>query len=425
MQYNLIHLMPYDEDVILNSLSSRIRVLELLNFLGKQTKQAIHSFLSSAYHDFDAQVSENLCQVRAYQLSCYLESNIKGSCIKPLEAISFIQIRCEALLNEYTALTLKRPSSYSKQIDNSITLRKFLEDNGLVFCFNELIYFLSQTYILSRYKLVGEFEISLGIDYEKFCSELKISSKTYARKVIHCLQRNISELSCRFILKLLAELDAKDSKIQLLKSLYFKDEVGRHVIPCFETTTILLEHALKSGKHIKVSCIRVKEDFRDAVHFFFKPSDQKDKYLLMSQKEDAPKHAILFTGISHFEGDLLERNEIYICRFISAGFEEIILSNMAQHPQYAGLLLDTKKYNPYADLDFSDLPLEYQHTLKQEESKFLDFKRKADQIGCSSKNKNLFLLTHVRCQDLSGRQKKTKYKESANETRIQTESEVL
>lgn len=79
------------------------------------------------------------------------------------------------------------------------------------------------------------------------------------------------------------------------------------------------------------------------------------------------------------------------------GFEKIILCNIAQHPQYTGLILCNKKYNPYLTLDLRGYPDFYKDYILTQEKEFLKHKYLAVEIGCSPANLNLFLLADIRC----------------------------
>ncbi|HVV69635.1 MAG TPA: hypothetical protein VG895_00540 [Patescibacteria group bacterium] len=363
--------------------------------------EALNNYIQGNYAHFDAQVSENLCQIRAYQLIQTLEENkeyCKNKLSNFIQQVKEIQHRCESLLVQYEALKNKQPSHYLKFIRQSTTLKQVLDEHKLDVNFLEPVYFLTQAYVLSKYKLTGEFETSHGIDYEKICQSLGNISKTYARKIIHRLQRNLSEFSCQFLFKLLYGLNAEQYELCLLKSLYFKDEVGRHVLPCYEVTKILLMHALHSNKHIQVVVARIAQNEKDTIEFTLQPSQKQNCYIVDYKSVGQTKRGImLFTGLARYKQERLESREHYLKRFSAAGFETIVLCNMAQHPQYPGILLDNKKYNPYMELDLSSQPHDYSKKRRSTEEEFLKYKYLAAQLGCSRKDAGLFLLTHIRC----------------------------
>lgn len=404
MNYSVVALTPYFNELPLKTIDERMRVLQLLDFIFKAGEISAKLFILGRYRDFDAQVSENLCQVRAYQIVSLIDSKNflknKKELDNFLKVIKKAQKKCQEALIELHSLKNKRPSHYTKLIDQAIPLVKILALYNLEVEYSELSYFLTQSYILSNYKLVEDFDISHGINYDKLCHDIKISSKTYLRKIIHCFQRNISKLSCQFIFRL-AGMETNLNKLHLLKTLHYKDEIGRYVLPCYEVTRIILNHALATRKYVKVIAIRIFNNIRDEIEFSLQP-DSDGEYYVYSPKglEENDKEIIVFKGrMSYKEGEDFETKKEYIRRFLRFGFVNIILANMAQHPQYAGILLNEIKFNPYSSLNFESLPRSYVRTLKESEQQFMEDKKSAEQLGCTPINSNLFLLTHVYCDN--------------------------
>ncbi len=404
MNYKISNLLPYPDDMILASLKERIRVLHLVRFFYQSIQKAIRAFLLKEYSQFDAQVSENLCQVRALQLIEIIHN--QALCNEKTFSFFYQKIKllfkkCDATLNHHLSLSKNRPSHYSEQINKKIILEIFLEEHQVDLRFSNVMFFLLQTYILSKYKLVGEHNISHGIHYDKLCKDLNLSSKTYARKVIHRLQRNISEYSCQFIYSLAQKLKTDSHYLPLLNSLYFKDEVGRHVFSCYETTKIILQYIAKHNRPIKFIVHRITKNTKDRIVFILKPSLSQNSYELSHYLDNKlNKGMITFVGVVHYNTLFLERKERYIIRFLRVGFESIILSNMAQHPQYAGLLLEDKKHNPYVQCNANKAEPEYSKYVFQIEKQFLKHKQISKEIGCAIDNASLFLLTHVYCDTL-------------------------
>jgi len=406
--YSLGDLLPYAGNTRLNSLQNRIRVLELVEFLCKSAKNSVLAFLSKQYNAFDAQVSENLCQIRAYQLT-YILDNYDEDCFRSLslfyQNIKDVQTRCRVLTTEYKELSTKRPSYYVKKIDQTVTLTQMLERHDLNIKLAELPYLLTQNYILSTYKLTGAHNISQGIDYEKLCHGLNIASKTLARKVACKLQRNISKNSCQFIFRLANELNLTLSSLDLLRALYSQDEVGRHLLASYEVTRIILQHAFKVKKHIKITVHCLGGDNGDVITFFLKPSRFHKHYVVSKKiKKYANNSLISFSGITCASKHTIKSRKKYIAQFMHIGFEDVLLANMAQHPQYAGILLDAKKFNPYSNLDINGRQQQYLDVIKQSEQQFLNHKNLSAKIGCNAENFTLFLLTHVRCDYTAPRQ---------------------
>lgn len=399
MEYNLIDLTPYTPEMLLKNISERIRVLELLNFVFNSSQKALESFIDCNYTNFDAQVSENLCQIRAYQIMNIDSTINKESLFISLKNIKNFRGICQELLENYAFLRLKRPSHYSDSINKKIQLQTFLQDNDLNINISEQVYFIIQSYILSYYKLVGEYDISLGINYEKLCFDLKIDSKSYARKFVHRLQRNLSILSTNFVFKLQKQLLHDGNEMIFMKKLCFKDEVGRQVLPCYEVTKIILNHALKRETYIQIIVFKLNGNEKKLVHFFLKTCPKKNDFILCNTPLEPGRCFIVFKGIAHCDDTNLEIQESYIEHFMQFGLKKIILANMAQHPQYAGILLSDKKNNPYQE--GTEMSESLQDKRKCFEANFLFCKNLSKEIGCSQENASLFLLTHVYCSSIS------------------------
>lgn len=410
MQYKLSHLLPYSANAHLESLHDRIQLLHLLVFFYRSTQDAIKKFLAGEYHCFDAQVSENLCQTRAYQLVQILHHE-KDCCLNLLppflRVVRNAYVKCTILLTAYTDASHKRRNHCLSIINRPIALQELLQHYRFNLNLSSLVFFLLHAYILSRYKSVGDYNIFYGINYDKLCEEIKIPSKAFVKKVIHFLQRNISKQSCQMIFGLLTNFTPSFQPLQLLKSLHFQDEIGRHMLACYETTKIILQHAFQSNLVIKMVINRIAQHAEDQLVFFLHPSQTKQCYVLASENINFSTGIMTFIGIVRYNEPVLESKEKYFHRFFNTGFENIILSNMAQHPQYAGLLLDNKKYNPYfSAMAFEYLP-HYLNYIQDAEKQFLRHKYMSSIIGCTPENSSLFLLTHVRCEAVDGQFEKT------------------
>lgn len=390
MRYNLIDFIPYPADAQLDQ-KEKTRVLQLILFIGQSAQAAIQVLLNQEYHKFDAKVSENLCQIRAYKLAKIIENNqsfnanILTEFIFFADSIQQLIIKCYEMLKQ----NLRKLSSYSN------SLLEFLKETQVELDFPEIIYFFTQSYILFEYKFLGEFNMSQGINYEKLCRVLNLQSKTFAKKFIHKIQRNLSEFSCKFIFELVKNLDLDHRHLKLLEMLYFKDEIGRSVLPCYEATKIILLDAVKDKKIIKILVTLSSENEKQTFEFFIKPNHVTMDYILCSKLENFIFGVTTFVGVCYYKNKIFETKKQYVMRFLKTGFINIILANMAQHPQYAGIALNDKKFNPYDDIEDTDSQnpvVEYMRCSKQE---FLRHKSDSFDLGCAKENASLFLITHI------------------------------
>lgn len=409
---DFVDLFPYKKDIQLTSIADKIRVLRLTDFFYKSLCASIEAFVAREYGKFDAHVGDSLCQIRAYRLILISENRDKEfieSLFKLTQEIKSLQMACQQLLQEYLVLRHKRTTRETQHIVQSMTLEMFLERQRFDIILTDIQIFLVQNFILSRYHCTlsldpwpGKGGTKMTIYYSRFCEELKISSKSFMRKMIVYLQHNISKQSCHFIFQLSCELGINSYHIQLFKALYLKDGNGRHVIAGYEVTKAIMQHAFLTKKWIQLIVLRISEKVQEELYFMLKPAENNKDYVLTNMIADCPNHQALIVckGVAHYETDINETKDQYIKRFLDIGYEDILLSNMAQHPQYVDQQLSAHRDNPY--LQLRDKLIEQQHMdyVTRAEDQFLQHKYLSKKIGCAQSNASLFLLTHISCDSV-------------------------
>lgn len=101
--------------------------------------------------------------------------------------------------------------------------------------------------------------------------------------------------------------------------------------------------------------------------------------------ETRQKPCVVFHGVA--DCTHMETHAEYIQRFNDVGLVQVILMNMAGHPQYSGKLLSDMKENPFQDLicvgDF--------------EARFLKLKNSSTEKGCTITNPSLYFIRHIFC----------------------------
>lgn len=399
MHINFFDFLPYSIRHKLKGLNSKYRLLILLDYLCKISKMTIKSYFYKEYHFFDPQVGENLCQIHAYQLCTIFDESMEIAKEVALFSIRLNEIhaKCEHLLEEIKELKIRRPSHYMQDIDGRITLLDYLEKNQLNLHLTERVAFLIQSYFLTKYRIIDEQGICNGIDYDVLCNEIYITSKTFIKKLVRHIQINITDLTTKFLSTLLVNIDCEPERVFLMQSLHFKDEDGRHVFGCYEATKLILEHAFITGKHIEIAVKRNSENASDELIFSLIPDKNTGRFTTANPIiEQSHKPSIVFRGVAKYSEYINETRENYIQRFLSVGFENILLSNVAQHPQYPGTNLDKLKYNPYRAVNTNQLTVAYQNYVSNAEKEFLKHKHMAVEFGCMQESSNLFLLIHVR-----------------------------
>lgn len=281
------------------------------------------------------------------------------------------------------------------------TLVKFIEENGYYFDINSTEFFLAQANILTIYKRSG-INNDPEISYDKLCDDLEVSKNT-ARKLVHIYQTALSEASCEFIQNIFLEDTTEILEYDFIN--YFKriDEDERSVLPCYLVTKIILRHIKLNEKPILLVVKReYKGNIIDCVLLAFIPSVHND-YIFDSnfQKISSCDECYVLQGITSYHDNEIEKKQIFIDRILNVGLENIILFNMAAHPQYSGKKLWYLRDNPFS---LSNVKLENENFVTFE-NEFLVKKTQSNFFGCNSINSSLFYIEHVFCDTLS-RQKK-------------------
>ncbi len=405
MKMSLLTLFPYDDNHELNSCKQKLRVLNTIKFYYQSILNAIESFLSKKTYNFDAQVSENLCQIRALQLIMFYDEYSEH--IKQLTEFQVTTIKKHRVCDDFITLCENFLSRKVKDVHSIVSqpvkLNEFIEVADLNIPLSEMAAFLLHAYILSRYKLVGQYHISSGINYPKLCEELKISSKTYAKKIAHTLQRSLSKLSLELVLELAAKDNSQYLLQQTLNHLKLSDEVGRAMLPCYEATKVILDKLLYERKAIKVVAHRIAQTETDKVSFILESSLNKmDFSIPVEDRETLTEEPIaMFIGVVRYNSNTLESQKNYIKRFLTVGFRQVILFNMAQHDQYAGLVDSKKKSNPYLDAMPEVQELEIKKHMSSLEMAYLRDRYLSGCVSCAKKSPYLFLLTHAQVENPS------------------------
>lgn len=68
MAPNIINLLPQKSDSLLINRKKKLSILTITSILVELSIEAIESFINRDFHKFDAQVGENLCQIRTCKI---------------------------------------------------------------------------------------------------------------------------------------------------------------------------------------------------------------------------------------------------------------------------------------------------------------------------------------------------------------------
>ena len=174
--------------------------------------------------------------------------------------------------------------------------------------------------------------------------------------------------------------------------LQYNDEDGRYTLPCYIVMKILLGRLLQLKPNILI--ILRFENKPNALLPMLYSYDKHAKHYVYSSSDDKKlmkRQCIVFHGVS---GAPFIDLDSYVSRFNELGLFNIIMANMAGHPQYSGRKLSGLKYNPFAPLVASDHRGIANEALSLERAMRLN-KNIAESIGCLESNNYLFFIRHI------------------------------
>ena len=172
-------------------------------------------YIKQNYHSFDAQVSENLCQIRPCKITTMHHDSASirhanESIFKITRAENKIRLLKKNKIEELISTARSNKSSFEEIIS-------FYQIEVEI---NKLIIFLICTFLLCEFKTESLFHISTGIDYQKLSEKSNIKSKTFLKKLIQKIQRLTSKQSSEFILSIAKNIRAGTKIGHTSKNIY-------------------------------------------------------------------------------------------------------------------------------------------------------------------------------------------------------------
>jgi hypothetical protein len=392
---NLLSLFPHLPETLLNSQLKKLNVLKLLKFFLEELLETLFLFNLKKMNHFDPHVGDTLCQIRAYK-------NLL------LTAKTFVNQGEELKKNYESAkqsvyefeLLIKKNGKYSKELDESEKIFDFLLRKNLLFNVDSDLIFLVQEKILTDFSITDK-GISKGIDYNKFSQKASIS-KSLSKRIIHCYQKHLAKYSCYFVLQLMNELPEQRNLKNYLIMFQKTDQDGRMMLPCYEVTKTLFRHLLLNRGMLLLIIDRKSIRETDSFHLFFMSNAERTEFILVNNavgKRNTP--CFVIKGISLHEGEFIETREEYIGKLIEIGVNNIVMANMACHPQYTDSSIDNMHDDPY--LDFTNkggminLEGKEKNRIDELKNEFTRMKNLGLLVGCCKKNPIFFLIRHIFC----------------------------
>jgi hypothetical protein len=140
--------------------------------------------------------------------------------------------------------------------------------------------------------------------------------------------------------------------------------------------------------------------------YFFLPSpDRKDFVLEMDCADQyLKKPCFIVRGKVDYYSKAPEPRSEYIRRFLEIGVYNILLANMAKHPQYSAEEFNSFANNPYHYIRSREYDLLCKENilsiLDEREKKLIRMQKLSERLGCCLDNQALLFVAHVFCDIL-------------------------
>lgn len=380
---SIIYLLPYTSCFKLTNRQQKTQELLLIQNIIKISILALESFLDGNLLNFDAQVGENLCQIRAYKnihLARFWLNNSerKNKLMMMLVTLHKQKSKIDCVINEWEN-SINEIKQYNKSLDQHETIVEFLKRQNIYTELSEDTIYLISCYFLTHFAICND-GIPVAINFNKISSEFNVS-KHRAERLSHRFQLIVAKLGCDFIIKIASELTLAESYLRLLPKLLQLSDVDRYVLPCYLVSEIILEHAIKNNIPILLLFHRVSKTPHEVVYFLLNSHSYHD---LPDLEND---YCFVISGVNQTDQPTT-RN--YLTYLDNLNLIELVLSNTATHPQYSGSKLNYLQDNPFQSI----------FGLKDTEANFFsnrleNLKELAYKIGCCKENPSEFFLKHI------------------------------
>lgn len=329
-------------------------------------------YIEKDYSYFDPHVGENACQIRAYILMLLSK---KHNINKANERIHLLSQKINSIEN-----LLKTKIVY--QIDGkNLKIIELLHKYNLVskLYTDEVIVYKSYFLTFFRKKYDDNFFID-----DVFISAYLQISRRMSKRITHQYQVFLSKISCIFIKKLSTDLGFSRSDYANLLAPMYSD--GKMVYPCFFYSKVLFLHMIKNKKSILIVINNGASS--GMVQMLFEYGNNYGVLVHKNIKNNLEDQTCMV--IRCFRNVQLKLTPEELLKKINKfGLYNVLLMNMASHPQFSGAKL--------AYLEHSLMSYDKTPTLKEKEMAYelSLFKGNAEALGFSREDKSLLVIKHI------------------------------
>jgi hypothetical protein len=396
MNFSNLDLLHQKSESILNDRASKIKLLELNEKIISLSIEALEAFFNKKFYMFDAQVGENLCQIRAYKillLSFDLLTNKTCHIKKDLANLKILNEKIKSIINNISDSS-KNITSYYEILDKKEPLISFFKKNNIYSTISHDTIFIILSYVLHIFSLRKD-KIPVAINYEKIGDHLLIS-KCSSKRIIHDYQKKLSQLSAEFIINISNEHPSLNEIDIILPFLQKTSDEDRCVLPCFCTTFIILQDMINKELPLLSMVERKNLHAKEIDTMVFLTIGNKHQGVFTAKNKININYPCLVTRgeVIYNTSNQIENSTQYSQRFLNTGVFDILLQNTAMHPQYSGKRLFPLRDNPYLTLTTNKIQA-ISNTAKNQELILKNYRTRAMDIGCCKENPQLFHLKHI------------------------------
>ena len=393
-QYNILSLLPYTECAQLINKKQKLDDLYFFKSVVDFSLKGLEHFIQGNLSQFDAQVGENLCQIRAYRIAYIWKNVLNSSQLKNqfIEKINIVKEYQKKLDNviSYWEEAVKHSTAYNKELDGSEDINSFLDRHDIFLKLDEEIVFIISCFFLTYFNIRRE-NLPIAINLVLISKELNIS-KYRAKRLTHKYQQTVCKLGCDFIIKIANELGENSDYLEILQKFYQISDEDRIVLPCYMASEIIFHHCIKEKIPILLCAHRKDKSSKkieDIIYFLLVGCGDERHFSLVSYEKYSTSYCMVISGDMEFE--LLEHPQRYTINFLKKNPLKIILANTATHPQYSGKKLLKYRNDPFLLLDDNE---HTPNTIFHKEN-LIHMKNFAVDVGCSKENPATFFLRHI------------------------------
>lgn len=398
-QHNILSLLPYSENAQLVNKYQKLSDLYFIKSIVDFSISALELFVAGHLESFDAQVGENLCQIRAYKILNLAKkwlnsSESRNQFIQEIELFRNYRVQLEHTIFNWEN-AIKHSKIYNKNLDGRENINEFFARHQLLLSLSNDFIFIIACYFLTHFN-IRENKIPVAINLEYISREFHIS-KYKSKRLTHKYQQLICTLGCNFIIKIAHDLPKEHGFTDVLPALYQISDEDRAVLPCYIVSEIIFYHCIKEQLPIlfivhQLSEQNGQENDNAVIYFLLMNTENHNTLLLAQGQQYLTRHCMVVSGEVRYPLDALnESPKEYIERALRETPLKLILANTASHPQYSGKRLESFRGNPF-ELMNSDDGLE---SKKLHENKLILMQQFALHSGCSRQNPSLFFLRHI------------------------------